>query len=79
MTTSDLSSLFTARSGLVATFDDHVGTGTITDAADGRTWSFHCTQIADGSRTIPVDVAVTFELRPAPGGFEAVSVATPTA
>ena len=75
MTSSDLSSVFTARSGVVATFDDHVGAGTLTDGADGRTWPFHCTRISDGSRSIPVAVSVTFTVRPGPGGFEAVDVA----
>ena len=74
MASSDLAAVFSVRSGVVSAFDDHVGAGTIVDDADGRTWPFHCTRIADGSRSIPVDVAVTFAVAPGPGGFEAVEV-----
>lgn len=50
--------------GDVSAFDDDRGLGTVTDA-DGREWPFHCTAIADGSRTIDVGTAVVF--RPAAG------------
>jgi cold shock CspA family protein len=50
--------------GNVSAFDDRRGLGTVTDA-DGREWPFHCTAIADGSRTIVVGTAVVF--RPAAG------------
>lgn len=47
--------------GVVAAFDDAVGWGMVrTD--DGAEYGFHCTAIADGSRTIPVGTAVTFDL-----------------
>ena len=49
--------------GVVTAFDDHAGLGEV-QTADGTTYPFHCTQIADGSRTIPVGVAVTFAVRP---------------
>ena len=43
--------------GSVATFDEHRGLGTVvTD--DGRFLPFHCTAIADGSRTIAVGTRV---------------------
>jgi hypothetical protein len=45
------------KSGKVAEFDEHVGLGVV-EADDGTRYPFHCTQIADGSRTIPVDAAV---------------------
>ena len=35
------------------------GRGVVT-ADDGRTFEFHSTRIADGSRRIPVDTTVTF-------------------
>ena len=36
---------------------------------------FHCTAIADGSRTIAPDAAVKFKLRPGPlGALEAIAV-----
>ena len=48
-----------------------VGLGTVRDE-DGREWPFHCTQIADGSRTIDVGAPVVFEVGPgAPGRWEA--------
>ena len=48
--------------GVVVEFDEERGLGTV--EADGRTYPFHCTQIADGTRTIEVGSAVTFEVRP---------------
>lgn len=45
-------------------------------AEDGRELFFHCTQIADGSRTIAVGAPVTFEVRPwHRGQYQAVAVA----
>ena len=49
--------------GVVAEFDGHRGYGTIR-RPDGAEVFFHCTRIADGSRTIDVGAAVTFELIP---------------
>jgi len=45
--------------GTVAAFDEAKGYGTLR-ADDGRDLFFHCTQIADGTRTIPVGVNVEF-------------------
>ena len=59
--------------GVVTEFDDHKGWGTIT-ADDGGEWFFHCTQIADGSRTIVVAVEVSFEALPRMGRYEATAV-----
>ncbi|MDA8044408.1 MAG: hypothetical protein M0Z30_04095 [Actinomycetota bacterium] len=42
--------------GLVTAFDEHAGLGTVT--AHGVEYPFHCTQIADGSRSIPVGTIV---------------------
>ena len=39
--------------GVVADFDDERGSGTVT-ADDGTSYPFHCTAIADGTRTIAV-------------------------
>ena len=47
--------------GTVAEFDEAKGYGTLR-ANDGRDLFFHCTQIADGTRTIPVGVNVEFEV-----------------
>ncbi|HZQ29288.1 MAG TPA: hypothetical protein VFA94_16450 [Acidimicrobiales bacterium] len=53
--------------GTVARFDEQVGLGEV-EGGDGRRYPFHCTQIADGTRTIPVGAAVTFEVVPGPLG-----------
>lgn len=50
--------------GTVATFDDPRGIGTVTDEGDGREYFFHCTAIADGTRTIAVGAPVEFEVVP---------------
>jgi len=47
--------------GTVAAFDEAKGYGTLR-ADDGRDLFFHCTQIADGTRTIPVGANVAFEV-----------------
>jgi CspA family cold shock protein len=60
--------------GTVSEFDEAKGYGTVrTD--DGRELFFHCTQIADGSRTISVGAAVEFEIVPGHNGrWEAAAV-----
>jgi CspA family cold shock protein len=50
-------------SGTVTSFDAERGLGEVTTAA-GERYPFHCTQIADGSRTIPVGTAVDFAVIP---------------
>ena len=48
--------------GRVVSFDDPRGYGTVV-ADDGRgPWFFHCTAIADGTRTIAEGAGVTFEV-----------------
>ena len=61
--------------GVVADFDDAKGYGTIqTDV--GQKLFFHCTQIADGTRTIAAGAGVEFEVVPGhQGRWEASSVA----
>lgn len=51
-------------SGTVTSFDDPRGIGTVVDAAGGEEHFFHCTAIADGTRTIEVGTAVDFEVVP---------------
>ena len=48
--------------GRVGTFDDTTGLGTV-DTADGPV-PFHCTAIADGTRTIATGTTVTYRLVP---------------
>jgi CspA family cold shock protein len=64
-------------SGTVAQFDDGAGLGTIV-GADGTAYPFHCTQIADGTRTIAEGTAVTFELLPRLGRWEATTITPAT-
>jgi cold shock CspA family protein len=60
--------------GTVDTFDDARGVGTVR-AADGRRFFFHCTTIADGSRTVAVGTRVEFDVVPGHlGRWEASTV-----
>jgi cold shock CspA family protein len=60
--------------GTVTDFDDDAGYGTIVDSA-GVSWFFHCTAVADGSRTIAVGATVAFEVVPGRlGRWEAADV-----
>ena len=60
--------------GEVVAFEDAAGWGTLrTD--EGVEVFFHCTQITDGSRTVPVGTAVTAEVRPVGlGRWEATNI-----
>ncbi len=51
------------RPGVVSAFEEERGLGTITDEA-GVAYGFHCTAIADGTRSIEVGAPVTFVVRP---------------
>ena len=53
--------------GEVIEFDDAAGIGTVRDD-DGTERFFHCTAIADGTRTIAVGTKVTYEVGPGRGG-----------
>ena len=41
---------------------------------DGNRRFFHCTQIADGTRTIDVHASVSFDLLPYLGRYEATDI-----
>ena len=69
-----LASAFGTWAGRVASFDERVGAGTVRADGTDQVWSFHCTRIADGTRTIPEGAYVTFEVRPGPVGLEAVDL-----
>jgi cold shock CspA family protein len=65
---------FRSATGVVTAFDDHRGDGTVT-AADGTPLTFHCTQIADGTRTIITGTSVRFLVRPGRlGRWEAADI-----
>ncbi len=60
--------------GVVTAFDEHRGLGEVR-ADGGGVAGFHCTQIADGSRSIAVGARVRYRLRPWHAGrFEAVGL-----
>ena len=63
------------RTGTVAVFDAAEGLGEIA-GDDGRTYPFHCVEIADGTRSIPVGAAVTFEVLAKLGRYEAARIST---
>ncbi len=58
------------RTARVTDFDEAVGLGSIA-ADDGTLFVFHCIEIADGTRTIDVGQAVTFEPLPRFGSYQA--------
>jgi cold shock CspA family protein len=61
--------------GTVAAFDEAGGYGTVMADLPAARWFFHCTAIADGSRTIAVGAAVRFEVAPGRmGRFEATNL-----
>jgi CspA family cold shock protein len=59
--------------GTVTAFDDPAGIGEIT-ADDGRVYPFHCTQLADGTRTTTVGTRVAFRAWPRLGALEAADI-----
>jgi cold shock CspA family protein len=60
--------------GTVSTFDERAGLGEVT-ADDATIYPFHCTVIADGTRTIEVGAQVDFEIAPGPlGQWEAAAI-----
>ena len=59
--------------GVVTEFDEHRGLGVI--EVDDERYPFHCTAIADGTRTIDVGAEVRFSVVPGLGGrWEASAV-----
>jgi cold shock CspA family protein len=62
------------RQGTVEAFDEAIGLGRV-GGPDGTTFAFHCTQIADGSRTIEAGTDVFFEVVPGRHGrWEAAAI-----
>ena len=59
--------------GTVTAFDEASGLGTI-ESIDGTILSFHCVEIADGSRSIAVGTSVSFTVLPKFGRYEAANV-----
>jgi hypothetical protein len=60
--------------GRIASFDEFVGRGEV-EARGGMRFPFHCTAIADGTRSIAHDTPVRFRLVPGPlGALEATRI-----
>jgi cold shock CspA family protein len=60
--------------GKVVEFDDHVGLGVV-EGEDGTRLPFHCTALADGSRTVKRGAKVRFEVEPGGlGAWEAANL-----
>jgi len=57
----------TQHAGVVTAFDDAVGLGVVR-SDDGAELPFHCTSIADGTRSIPEGAAVRYEVVPGRSG-----------
>ena len=53
----------TPLAGYVASFDEATGWGVVRTGG-GDEYAFHCTAIANGTRTIEAGAAVTFHLTP---------------
>lgn len=60
----------TTLEGTVSSFDEPRGLGTVA-GDDGTDYPFHCTAIADGSRTIEPGTRVRFEISAGLGHWEA--------
>jgi cold shock CspA family protein len=61
--------------GEVVDFDEARGLGTV--AAGEQRYPFHCTQLLDGTRTVEVGTAVTFEISPGHlGRWEAARISS---
>ncbi len=66
----------TVATGRVSELDAGTGLGTVT-ADDGTEARFHCTQIADGTRDVPVGARVSFTVLAGRGGrWEAGNLVT---
>ena len=60
--------------GIVVEFDAERGLGRIATADESRSFPFHCTQIADGTRSVAVGALVSFELLATLGRYEATAI-----
>ena len=61
--------------GTVTSFDEPAGYGEVTADDGSGPWFFHCTAIADGTRTIEVGAHVGFEVVPGHlGRYEATDL-----
>jgi CspA family cold shock protein len=61
-------------SGIVVEFDAERGLGRIATADERHSFAFHCTQIADGTRSVAVGAAVRFDVLAKLGRYEATAI-----
>jgi cold shock CspA family protein len=61
------------HTGTVSSFDAPRGVGVVVDE-EGTEYPFHCTAIADGTRTIEAGTRVHFEIAPGLGRWEAAAL-----
>lgn len=59
--------LSSSRRGTVVAFSSERGAGFVEEEEGGR-WPFHCAELADGSRSVPVGAPVVFTLKAGLGG-----------
>ena len=71
---ASLAAAYGSWTGRVLSFDEGAGAGTVRADRTDEVWYFHCTRIADGTRTIPEGAWVSFEVQPGPTGLEAVDL-----
>ena len=60
--------------GIVRSFDAARGVGVVTVDDEGIDYPFHCTAIADGTRTIEPGTRVRFEITAGLGHWEAATL-----
>jgi cold shock CspA family protein len=65
------------RDGTVTDFDESRGFGEITDET-GTVYTFHCVEIADGTRSIAVATPVRFDVMAKFGRYEAARITART-
>ena len=66
------------RDGTVTDFDESRGLGEVTDET-GTLYTFHCVEIADGTRSIAVGTPVRFDVMAKFGRYEAARITARTA
>lgn len=59
--------------GRIVAFDEEMGLGELI-ADDGTRLQFHCVEVLDGSRSIPIGTSVTFTVSAKLGRYEAVGI-----
>ena len=61
------------RDGTITDFDESRGLGEVTDET-GTVYTFHCVEIADGTRSIAIGTTVRFDVLTKLGRYEAARI-----